>query len=62
MVLKLDEEELLRPMNEQLKVIVMYISGLIIAEILLLYWLVRKLIKAIRGSRKAKRKVGSVFY
>lgn len=56
MVLKLDEEELLNPMNEQLKVIILYISGLIITEILLLYWLVRKLIKAIHGSRKAKVK------
>ncbi len=56
MVLKLDEEELLKPMNEQLKVIILYISGLIITEILLLYWLVHKLIRAIRGSRKAKER------
>ena len=56
MVLKLDEDELFKPMNAQLKTIILYISGLIIAEIMLLSWLVRKLIKAIQGSRKAKVK------
>ena len=56
MVLKLDEDELLKPMNVQLKTIILYISGLIIAEIMLLSWLVRKLIKAIQGSQKAKVK------
>lgn len=56
MMLKLDEEELFKPMNAQLKTIILYISGLIIAEIMLLSWLVRKLIKAIQGSRKAKEK------
>ncbi len=56
MVLKLDEDELFKSMNVQLKTIILYISGLIIAEIMLLSWLVRKLIKAIQGSQKAKVK------
>ncbi|MEK6708687.1 MAG: ATP-binding protein [Pseudomonadota bacterium] len=54
MVLKLDEEELFRPVTEQLKIIVLYLAGLIIAEILLLYWLVRKLIRSEQEARDAK--------
>ncbi|MDO8438126.1 MAG: ATP-binding protein [Nitrosomonadaceae bacterium] len=54
MVLKLDEEELFRPVTEQLKIIVLYLAGLIIAEMLLLYWLVRKLIRSEREARDAK--------
>jgi signal transduction histidine kinase len=54
MMLKLDEEELFRPVTEQLKIIVLYLAGLIIAEILLLYWLVRKLIRSEREARNAK--------
>ncbi len=56
MVLKLDEEELLRPATEKLKTIVLYLAGLIIAEILLLNWFVRKLIKSRRETRRAKAK------
>ncbi len=54
MALKLDEEELFRPVTEQLKIIVLYLAGLIIAEILLLYWLVRKLIRSEQEARDAK--------
>ena len=54
MILKLDEEELFKPINEQLKVIILYLAGLIIAEILLLNWFVQKLIKSEREARNAK--------
>lgn len=56
MILKLDEEELFRPVTEQLRVIIFYLAGLIIAEILLLNWLVRKLIKSRRDAQNAKEK------
>ncbi|MEK6735656.1 MAG: ATP-binding protein [Pseudomonadota bacterium] len=56
MTLKLDEEELLRPVTEELKIIILYLAGLIIAEILLLNWFVRKLIKSEQEARKAKEK------
>ncbi|MDO9311014.1 MAG: hypothetical protein Q7T85_04900, partial [Nitrosomonas sp.] len=54
MILKLDEEELFKPVNRQLKKIILYLAGLILAEILLLNWFVRKLIKSEREARKAK--------
>ena len=54
MTLKLDEEELFKPVTEELKNIFLYLAGLIIAEILLLNWLVRKLIKSEREARTAK--------
>lgn len=54
MVLMLGEEELFRPVTEQLKFIVLYLAGLIIAEVLLLYWLVRKLIRSEQEARDAK--------
>lgn len=54
MVLKLDEEELFRPVTEQLKIIILYLAGLIIAEILLLNWFVRKLIKSKREAQNAQ--------
>ncbi|WP_297324912.1 ATP-binding protein [Nitrosomonas sp.] len=54
MTLKLDEEELFKPVNEELKIIILYLAGLIIAEILLLNWFVRKLIKSEREARDAK--------
>ncbi|WP_430232172.1 sensor histidine kinase [Nitrosomonas communis] len=56
MVLKLDEEELLRPAAEQLKFVILYLAGLIAAEILLLNWFVRKLIKSRREAQEAKEK------
>ncbi len=54
MTLKLDEEELFKPVTEELKIIILYLAGLIIAEILLLNWFVRKLIKSEREARDAK--------
>ncbi|PXW84952.1 signal transduction histidine kinase [Nitrosomonas sp. Nm84] len=54
MTLKLDEEELFQPVNEELKIIILYLAGLIIAEILLLNWFVRKLIKSEKEARDAK--------
>ncbi|MDP1558477.1 MAG: histidine kinase [Nitrosomonas sp.] len=57
MALKLDEEELLKPVAEQLKIIILSLAGLIIAEILLLNWFVRKLIRSEREARNAKGKV-----
>lgn len=54
MILKLNEEELFRPITEELKIIILYLAGLIIAEILLLNWFVRKLIKSEREARYAK--------
>ncbi len=54
MILKLDEEELFRPVTEELKIIILYLAGLIIAEILLLNWFVRKLIKSEKEARDAK--------
>ncbi|MEK6595235.1 MAG: cache domain-containing protein, partial [Pseudomonadota bacterium] len=56
MILKLDEEELFRPVTEELKNIILYLAGLIIAEILLLNWFVRKLITSEREARTAKEK------
>ncbi len=54
MTLKLDEDELFKPANEELRIIVLYLIGLIIAEILLLNWFVRKLIKSEKEARIAK--------
>lgn len=56
MVLKLDEEELFRPVTEQLKFIILYLTGLIGAEILFLNWFVRRLIKSRREAQSAKEK------
>jgi signal transduction histidine kinase len=54
MTLKLDEEELFKPVNEELKIIILYLAGLIIAEMLLLNWFVRKLVKSEKEARDAK--------
>lgn len=54
MILKLDEDELFSPVTEELKSIIFYLAGLIIAEILLLNWFVRKLIKSEKEARSAK--------
>lgn len=54
MILKLDEEELFKPVTEELKNIILYLAGLIIVEILLLNWFVRKLVKSEREARIAK--------
>ncbi len=60
MVLKLDEEELLKPITEQLKIIILFLSGLIFVEILLLNWFVRKLVKSERESRTSMEKAEQV--
>lgn len=62
MILKLDEEELFKPINEQLKIIILYLAGLIIAEILLLNWFVQKLIKSEREARYAKETAEQVSF
>jgi len=54
MILKLDEEELFKPVNEKLKDIIVYLAALISAEILLLNWFVRKLIQSEKEARQAK--------
>ena len=59
--MKLDEEELYKSVNEQLKIIILYLAGLIIAEILLLKWFVRKLIKIERKAQNAKEKTKQFF-
>ncbi|MDH5552609.1 MAG: diguanylate cyclase, partial [Nitrosomonas sp.] len=40
MILKLDEDELFEPVTDKLKIIILYLTGLILAEILLLNWFV----------------------
>lgn len=54
MTLKLDEAELFAPVNEELSSIIWYLAGLIIVEILLLNWFVRKLVRSERDARLAK--------
>lgn len=54
MILKLDEEELFKPVTEKLKDIIIYLAALISAEILLLNWFVRKLIQSEKEARQAK--------
>jgi nitrate/nitrite-specific signal transduction histidine kinase len=54
MILKLDEEELFKPVTKELKIIILYLAGLIIAEILLLNWFVGKLIKSEKEAQSAK--------
>ena len=56
MVLKLDQDELFKPVSEKLRVVVLYLSGLIIAEIVLLNWFFRKLIISERNTHDAKEK------
>ena len=56
MVLKLDEDELYSPVTRQIRIIALYLTVLVIAGMLLLYWLVlplvRKLVKSEREARK----------
>lgn len=61
MILKLDEGELFRSVNEQLKMTILYLAGLIIIEILLLKWFVRKLIKSERKAQNAKEETKQFF-
>lgn len=60
MVLKLDEEELLKPITERLKIIILFLSGLIIVEILLLNWFVRRLINSEREVHSSMKKAEQV--
>lgn len=54
MTLKLDESELFAPINQELRMIILYLAGLILGEILLLNWFVRKLIYSEREAQRAK--------
>ncbi len=56
MILKLDEAELFKPITEELKTVIVYLALLIIVEILLLNWFVRKLMNSERIAQKAKKK------
>lgn len=62
MILKLDEAELFRPAAVKLRVVIFYLIGLIIAEVLLLNWFIRKLIFSERDARDAKEKAEQVSY
>lgn len=55
MALKLDEEELFAPINQELSFIILYLAGLIFAEILLLNWFVRKLIQSERAAQRTQK-------
>ncbi len=55
MTLKLDEEELFAPINQELRFIILYLAGLILAEILLLNWFVRKLIQSERAAQHTQK-------
>ena len=52
MVLKLDEEELYAPIIEQIKIIALYLAGLVFTGILLLYWLVLPLVRKLVRSEQ----------
>ncbi|SEN36466.1 ATP-binding protein [Nitrosomonas marina] len=56
MILKLDEAELFKPVTEELKIIMVYLGILIIAEVLLLNWFIRKLINSEQSAKLAKDK------
>ncbi|SER66273.1 Histidine kinase [Nitrosomonas sp. Nm51] len=56
MILKLDEAELFKPVTEKLKIIMVYLGILIIAEVLLLNWFIRKLINSEQKAQLAKEK------
>jgi len=56
MILKLDEEELFKPIAEELITVIAYLALLIVAEIFLLNWFVRKLINSEYTSQQAKKK------
>lgn len=56
MTLKLDQDELFMPINDKLKDIILYLVALIVAEILLLNWFIRKLISSEKEARLSKVK------
>ncbi|MBY0474762.1 MAG: hypothetical protein K2Q13_06850 [Nitrosomonas sp.] len=56
MTLKLDQDELFMPVNDKLKDIILYLVALILAEILLLNWFIRKLISSEKEARQSKVK------
>ncbi|MDR4514008.1 sensor histidine kinase [Nitrosomonas sp.] len=62
MILKLDEAELFKPVTEKLKIIMLYLGLLIIAEVLLLNWFIRKLINSERRAQIAKKKAERFSY
>ncbi|MER2512692.1 MAG: ATP-binding protein [Nitrosomonas ureae] len=56
MLLKLDQDELFMPVTDRLKDITFYLVALILAEILLLNWFIRKLISSEKEARQSKVK------
>ncbi len=56
MILKLDEAELFKPVTEELKTVIAYLALLIIAEMLLLNWFIRKLTNSEQTAQHAKEK------
>lgn len=56
MLLKLDQDELFMPINDKLKDITLYLVALILAEILLLNWFIRKLISSEKEAHQSKIK------
>ncbi len=56
MILKLNKDELFKPVTKELKIVIFYLAGLIVAEIFLLNWFIRKLINSEREVRSAKEK------
>ncbi len=56
MILKLDEEELFKSVSDQLKIVILYLAGLIAAEILLLNWFMRKLINSEQEAQSVREK------
>jgi PAS domain S-box-containing protein len=58
MVLKLDEEELSSPATREIKTIALYLAGLVIAGMLLLYWLVVPLVRKVVKSEQEAKNIG----
>ncbi len=56
MILKLDEAELFKFVSDQLKMVILYLGGLIAAEILLLNWFIRKLVNSEQEAQSAREK------
>jgi signal transduction histidine kinase len=56
MILKLDKEELYKSVSDQLIIVILYLAGLIAAEILLLNWFIRKLINSEQEAQSARQK------
>jgi signal transduction histidine kinase len=56
MILKLDKEELFKSVSDQLIIVILYLAGLIAAEILLLNWFIRKLINSEQEAQSVRQK------